>query len=215
MRQIGGWMAGYGVALVLALGLVACGADPTATPASAGPAPGPTVTLAGPDPGTTFAVQIVGSDAFLAIASDGTTATAYLCDGTGDRLTVATWFQGPVTNNALAVTNAAGGRLTASLGLDTATGSVTPPGGKEVTFLAPRVLRPAGLYRAEQTVAGSRYVAGWIVLPDDQQRGGAIQDGTSNTIVSPRLPTAVGSGLRVRIGDLGDFTAQRLGDLRP
>ncbi len=45
--------------------------------------------------------------------------------------------------------------------------------------------RAAGLYRGSKTVAGKRYLGGWIVLPDGRQRGEVLSGMTD--VASPPL----------------------------
>src|SRR5579859_6583295 len=101
---------------VFALFLAACGgsATPTSPPAAAGK-------------GATFVGTVPGTDAFIALtnAGDGT-SLSYVCDSKQ----IASWFNGPVTNNAVDLTAANGDKLKATFAASSATGTVTL-GGKD------------------------------------------------------------------------------------
>lgn len=168
--------------LFLLLGLVACGRDQNAAPAG------------------TFVGVVDGTDAFIALVPQENNAViAYVCDGQ----TISTWFRGERSENEIDLTAANGAQLQASLETDTATGNFTLPDGQVHTFTAQLATDSAGLYRAEETIDGTDYVGGWIILNDGDQRGAinGITDGTSNTIVAPRFT----GGSSVAVPDVGNF----------
>lgn len=149
--------------LALSLVLVACGgSSPTSTPAPA-PTTAAAATTGIPN---SFTGAIPGTDAFIALTTNGATSLSYVCDSKQ----IATWFSGPVTNNALDLTAANGDHLKATLAATGATGTVTL-GGKDFPFTAPSSGTNGGLFRAEQSANGMNIIGGWIVTADGQQRG--------------------------------------------
>ncbi|GAC1345182.1 MAG: hypothetical protein NVSMB27_07050 [Ktedonobacteraceae bacterium] len=196
---------GYVTAVMLGLPLLlaACGG-------ASSPAPTPTSATG------TFVGQVAGSTALI----------AYVCDGTSDHITIAQWFNGPVTSNAVSVTTNNGAHLTATLTSKTATGTVTLS-GRTFTFTATALAgqSEAGLYRSEQIFNGVHYLGGWIVLsgaallpaqvgvtdlsfagqwmaPPSTLRGGIRNEQTGTLLTSPRPDFA---NERVVVPNLGTF----------
>lgn len=136
-------------------------------------------------------------DEYVALAISEGTATIYICDGQSDKNTVSIleWFIGPVKDNAIDITNAAGNRVQVK---------IADPGADsqfvfkdKTTKQASLELDPkAQLLRTEFTLDGTKYVAGWIILSDGTARGGLKNLGTEtltpsyinayNSIISPR-----------------------------
>lgn len=159
--------------LFLALALAACGgSSPTATPVAAPNA---------------FVGAVPGTDAFVALITTNGTSLSYVCDSKQ----VASWFKGPVTNNAIDATAANGDRLKATLSATGATGTLTM-GGKDFPFAAAKASGDAGLFRAEQAAGGANVVGGWIVGADGQQRGAIhrAQDNRDEIVTTPPLVVA-------------------------
>lgn len=182
--------------LMLAVTLVACGGLRTAATATAPSA----TSLAG-----NFAGAVPGTDAFLAVVVDKSDhALAYVCDSKQ----TADWFRGAVApDGALDLTAPDGAHLTGKVAPGSVAGTLTLA-GKSLPFTASPTEGDAGLYRATETINGTAYVGGWIVLPDGEQRGSVrggndiiailigdrpqagpgggphITDGTSNTVVN-------------------------------
>jgi hypothetical protein len=138
------------------LALVACGgsSSPTSTPP-----PPATLPIA-------FVGTVPSTNAFIALTNTNGSSLSYVCDSSQ----IATWFSGPVTNNALDLTAANGNHLKATLSASGASGTVTLS-GKEYPFTAAPATGDAGLFRAEQEVNGQKVVGGWIVSGAGQQRG--------------------------------------------
>ncbi len=111
-----------------------------------------------------------GNEVALAIATEGTKAAAYVCNGQ----TIEAWLQGSVNGNQVTLTGKNGAALTGSLsGLDLF-GTVSPAAGLTFPFSAALSPRPAGVYQARITVNGLATRIGWTVLPDGTQLGVAV-----------------------------------------
>jgi serine/threonine-protein kinase len=136
-----------------------------------------------------FVGKVDGSDAFIAIVlhTNGE-VTAYVCDSA----IISEWFKGSVTGSSLDLTNASGARLTADLAADSFNGTFTLAGGSALNFSVTEEDQPAGLYRGEDTVDGVDLVAGWIVLPDGDQRGAV--SGGGRTVPAPTFDTSTRTG---------------------
>ena len=167
--------------LALSLALVACGgSSPTNTPAPAAT----TASAASTGIPNSFTGAIPGTDAFIGLTTNGGTSLSYVCDSKQ----IATWFSGPVTNNAIDLTAANGDHLKATLAATGATGTVTL-GGKDFPFTAPSSGPNGGLFRAEQSANGMNIIGGWIVTADGQQRGSLnAQDNTGQSKRSEITP---------------------------
>ena len=148
------------LAVLLALILVsACGGSASA------PAATPTITAA------SVAGEFVGvtnSAPAIAISTNGQQLIAYACDGYPKQKhapTFAVWFKGAVSHNAANVTAANGSHLVVTLSSMAALGTVTLSSGHSFSFTAKIIpgTTGAGLYRGEETFAGVRYLAGWII----------------------------------------------------
>lgn len=139
-----------------------------------------------------FAGKVDGSDAFISIVvhTNGE-VTAYVCDS----VTISEWFSGSADGSSLDLTNGNGAHLSADLSADSVQGTFTPAGGSALTFTTSAVTHPAGLYRGEDTVDGVDLVAGWIVLPDGDQRGAVRGGGLQQPapILNPATSIAKGS----------------------
>ena len=96
---------------------------------------------------------------------------AYLCDGDAHQLSLAEWFNGPVTGTGtgIDITNAHGAHLVAAVTAQAITGSVTLQDGRSASFTARLLPDPGrdnyGLFRSEETFNGVRYLGGWIFNP--------------------------------------------------
>lgn len=114
-----------------------------------------------------FVGRVAGTDAFVAVVTDGETAIGYVCDGQG----ISEWFEGTVTGDALNLTSPGGAELTATLAHTGVKGSFTAAAGETFNFTADAAAAPAGLFRLDDTIAGEPYKGGWIILPNGEQRG--------------------------------------------
>jgi len=150
-----------------------------------------------------------GTSAFVAVVVDGSRALAYVCDGVpaepaGSAPTLEAWFNGPSDGTAVDVQQAAG-RLQLQLTATDMSGTLTLPEGVVVKVSGRAADGDAGLYRAETTGAAGTAVAGWILAPDGQQRGGFGVE--SNGTTKP-------SGTRVLNLSQPTFTPQGLATAR-
>ncbi|MBI5823043.1 MAG: hypothetical protein HZB18_03380 [Chloroflexi bacterium] len=139
-----------------------------------------------------FVGKVDGSDAFISVVlhTDGS-VTAYVCDS----VAISEWFKGNADDSSLDLTNASGARLTADLAAGSFNGTFTPSGANgssPLTFSVNAADQPAGLYRGEDTVDGVDLVAGWIVLPDGDQRGAV--SGGGKTVSAPAFNTSTRTG---------------------
>jgi hypothetical protein len=122
----------------------------------------------------TYLGTVPGTGALIAIVTQGTRARGYLCDGIpGRAVTLADWFAGPIRGGTLdAVSSQHHVRLAARLGGRAATGTITLPGGRVVSFTAALAQGgQAGLYELTGRLRGLTYHSGGIALPDGDQRG--------------------------------------------
>ena len=178
------------LAVLLALtGLAACSGSasaPAATPTSTAPP------VAGEFVGVTNSVDAIG------LSTNGQQLIAYACDGTTKHaITFSVWFKGAVSHNAVSLFAKNGEHLVATLTEHSATGTVTLTGGKSFSFTASAVTdRAAGLYRDEETFAGVRYLAGWVISnPSVETPTPASSASASGALLSLLLnPTMPGVG---------------------
>jgi hypothetical protein len=115
-----------------------------------------------------FVGQLRGLDrGAIAISTDGHSVLAYVCDGTSTRVTVAQWFKGTPSDNAVSLV-AGKAKLDVQVDADRASGTVTLADGRTFLFRAVSVADPpgnAGLFRSELDSGGHHYIAGWIEEP--------------------------------------------------
>jgi hypothetical protein len=128
---------------------------------------------------TTYLGTVTGTRAFIGIVLSGGHARAYVCDGTPRHPdTLADWFAGPVRNGLLeAASSQRHARLAARLGRQDAAGTLALADGQSLRFtitLTPATYRAAGIFAGTARLRGRSYQAGWIILPDGQQRGAAF-----------------------------------------
>ncbi len=193
--------------LFLALALVACGgSSPTNTPAPAAT----TAPAAGAGVPNSLVGAVPGTDAMIALTTNGATSLSYVCDSKQ----IATWFSGPVTGNAIDLTAANGNHLKATIAATGATGTVTLS-GKDYPFTAASSGPNGGLFRAEQSAGGGNVVAGWIVGSDGQQRGGVnlAKEGRDELTPAPQLvfaQRATNNTWAITHPTLGVLTAKRV-----
>lgn len=138
---------------------------------------------------TGYVGTVSGTHAFVAVVVRGSRVTAYVCDSRK----LAQWFKGTAPARKSTLTSSGGYVLRIAIGHGRATGSLRFPGTAGVVhrFAAARDAKPAGLYRGVKTVAGRRYLGGWIILPDGRQRGEVVSglaDVASPTL-NPDNPT--------------------------
>ncbi len=126
-----------------------------------------------------------GDQVTLAVATDGDSAAAYVCNGR----TVEAWLQGSVNGNQVTLTGRGGASLAGSLSGLAMFGTVTVSAGQSFPFSAELSPRPAGVYQARITVNGLATRIGWAVLPDGTQLGVAV----AGTAKSPAPPLDLGN----------------------
>ena len=133
--------------------------------------------------------RVSGSDAFVAVAKYGRTIDAYVCDGKS----VGESFQGQAGGGGhVDLRSDDGARLQATVAGNEVGGRFTPAGATPLAFTARAAAKPAGLYRAQVVANGQTITAGWVVLPDGEQRGtqrkglvvtaAPMLNGTSNVV---------------------------------
>lgn len=150
-----------------------------------------------------------GTGAFVSVVVDGSRALAYVCDGlpgdpAGTPPTIQAWFNGPSDGGAVDVQQPAG-RLQLQLTGADMTGTLSLTDGRRLPVSGRIVDADAGLYRAEAAGAEGKAVAGWILAPDGQQRGGVgVESGGTTKI----------SGVRVLTLAQPTFSAQGLATTR-
>jgi hypothetical protein len=150
------------------------GAEPapagSATPASS-PTPSPPPAPPPAKVNATWAGQVDGGGAAIAIAVKDGVAIAYLCDGRR----IEAWLQGTAAAGVLSLTGKGGASLTGTFGNGKATGTVRVS-GRTWKFTAPAVKPPSGLYRATAQVRNAQVVGGWIVYGNGRQTGVLLVD---------------------------------------
>ena len=167
-----------GVALMVLAGCSSGGSDDTANPSPAAAT-------------RTYVGMAQGTAAFVAVVVDGSRALAYICDGVpanpvGTPPTVQVWFNGSSDGSVVNVKQP-GGQLQLRLTETEMTGTVTLSDGREVPVTGRAVAGDAGLYRAEATGSDAKAVAGWILAPDGQQRGGVGGEGSLAKLSGTRV----------------------------
>jgi hypothetical protein len=184
--------------LAAILVLAGCDVGGVASPAPVAP-PAATAVVGGLGK---YAGPVGGTRTFVGIVVEGNEAAALLTDGT-ESVGVFAWFADEVKEGTFqATTNNIG--LRARIGADSASGTVTMPDGRDLNFVAPRVTGGAGPYRAESNTAGQPYTAGWIVLPNGEQRAAAAYGTGDIGRVVAVLPLDFGPDGRPTIVDVPD-----------
>ena len=122
----------------------------------------------------TFVGRAADSNAFVAVVTTAGKAIAYICDGE----TLAEWFRGPLTTDGRldAKSTSEQSRITATITGNAVSGKVTL-GARTYEFQAAPASGNAGLYRSDDTLDGTRYLGGWAVLSDTEQRGAVVGGG--------------------------------------
>ena len=175
------------VAVILLL--AACGG--TASSITHTPTAAPTATAAALVKGE-FAGD-AGSLAGIGLSTNGRQVIAYLCDGKPQHISLAQWFQGPVTSTGIDITNAHGAHLVATVTAQAITGTVTLKDGRSAPFTARLISAPGsdyGLFRSEETFNGVRYLGVWII-PPPQLASARAGTGTEASLASVMVPMPV------------------------
>jgi hypothetical protein len=135
-----------------------------------------------------------GTGAFVSVVVDGSRALAYVCDGVpadpaGTPPTIQAWFNGPSDGRSVDVQQPAG-RLQVQLAGTDMSGTLTLTDGRKLSVNGRIVDADAGLYRADVAGADGKAVAGWILAPDGQQRGGfGVESGGTTKLSGVRMLT--------------------------
>jgi len=131
---------------------------------------------------------------FIGFVTDGKKILGCITDGSPQHVTLFLWFAGEVKNGAADLQRTHGDsnlqngpeKMHVTLASDAITGTLrlSPnsvnqmefPNQYRLDFQASLVADTgnAGVYRTRTTIDDASYTAGWIVLPDGQQRGAAI-----------------------------------------
>jgi serine/threonine-protein kinase len=146
--------------------------------------------------------DVKGTNAFVAVVSDGIEVTGYVCDG--DKL--AAWFRGPASGGHPHLVSDSGAILDATVGKSEVTGRVVTADGRSFDFTAPARSSNV-LYRANDTINGSALLAGWVIGPHGAQRG-SVSFGNGTSGAPPLTANQLGSPtIGVSIPALGSTNA--------
>ena len=135
--------------------------------------------------GGSFVGKVEGTDAFVGIVADedADEALAYVCDSAG----ITEWFHPGVRNgDEFSAVSPDGSVLVATGGKDAFEGQVILADGAHA-FTADKATGDAGLFRLQQTVDGTDYLAGWVELPDGTFRGDVTRTGLRSPLESNTL----------------------------
>lgn len=117
--------------------------------------------------------KVENSQAFIAvILSSDQKVMAYTCDSAD----LAQWFTGKLENGGFKITLPNGRTLEGKLEGNAVIGSLGLE-GKSFSFKSIASSGTAGLYRYAGDIEGNRYLGGWIVDQEGQQRGSVIGGG--------------------------------------
>jgi hypothetical protein len=114
---------------------------------------------------------------FVAVVTTQNKAIAYLCDG--DFL--AEWFRSDLQPGGLfeARSTSKKSGITAQVNAGSVVGAITLESGKVIQFRATPADGTAGLYRSDDNIDNQRFLGGWVVLPNGEQRGAVIGGGST------------------------------------
>ena len=149
--------------------------------------------------------RVSGSDTFVAVTKYGSGIDAYVCDGK----TVGETFRGRARGGNVDLRSDDGARLQATVTGKKVTGRFTPTSGPSLAFTAQAAEKPAGLYRARVVANGQTITAGWVLLPDGEQRGTQLM----GVVVAP-APVLNGTSNVVRIAGM-TVTAMAIDESNP
>lgn len=192
-----------GIALLsMALVLSACGgSDPSSVGSAAQGADNLTAAAPITFRDETFAGKTSNPNLFAAVVTHAGGVEAYFCDGAKDF-----WFRGLASDSAIEMSEASGGKLVVEVTNDVAVGRLTV-GDVETTFEIPKAASDA-LYRADTYMGQQRILAGWIKLPNGEQRG-VIRNG------AVRLPSTLDTSNIVAPAATCTECASFVGALKP
>jgi hypothetical protein len=189
----------WAVALTAAVVLAGCGDD------DAGSSGNPTQAEQATALKGTFVGEVDGTDAYVALISDGTRVLGYLCDSKK----LSRWIDvAPIRDGAASLSSRAGDDLGDAMISDGRVSGTVTISGEQHAFRAEPASGEAGLYRAARIdqedgkLSEGEVEAGWIVLPDGTQRGGT-NVGTTSTILVKSAPTLTLSSTSVTLNVSG------------
>lgn len=110
-------------------------------------------------PGT-FVGKVAGTDAFLAVTSDGLRATAFLCDGTPAGVSFWAWFNGEMSSEGATWVSTNGVTLELTPNDNGFSGTVARPGAEPAAFALEAAAGDAGFWRYQGTVNGKAVIGG-------------------------------------------------------
>jgi hypothetical protein len=118
-----------------------------------------------------------GSNPFVAVVTTRDKAIAYICDGD----VLAEWFRADLQADGLFETRSTTKKsgITAQVNAGSVVGAITLETGKVIQFRAMPTDGMAGLYRSDQSINNQRFLGGWIVLANGEQRGAVIGGGST------------------------------------
>jgi hypothetical protein len=143
-----------------------------------------------------------GSSPFVAVVTTQDRAIAYICDGE----VLAEWFRADLQAGGLFETRSTTKKsgITAQVNAGSVVGAITLETGKVIQFRAMPANGAAGLYRSDDNINNQRFLGGWVVLSNGEQRGAVIGGGS----------TRPGRKLELRTGFVG-ANLPELGLLQP
>jgi hypothetical protein len=168
---------------------------------------------AGAAPEGSFVGPVSGTDAYIAVVSDGERVTGYLCDGKE----LSTWFDSEVEGTGADLLSRDGDDLgDATFSGGGVTGEVEVDGQSQ-SFNATPATGDAGLYRAANVeeadgeLSEGEAEVGWIVLADGSQRGSTnFIDPSGDLIVSRPAPKLATGSTQVNITNFGALAVNRV-----
>jgi hypothetical protein len=120
---------------------------------------------------------VAGKTPFLAVVTSQDKAIAYLCDGES----VAQWYRGVVLAGGMfeARSTSQKTRITAQITGRSVVGAITLEDGQVLSFRAKAASGNAGLFRSDDMIENQRWLGGWVVLTNGDQRGAVIGMGST------------------------------------
>lgn len=151
--------------------------------------------------GGVFVAATQNREAFVGIVTSGDKLLGYVCDGEK----IAEWFRGRADAAGQVSLNSTSGssKLEAKLDGGVWDGAIILGGNQRLSFRASASSSPAGLYRSDDVVNSLRYLGGWIVLENGEQRGAVIGDGSTRP------------GRTLELGLAPSYTLTGVGSLKP
>ena len=118
-----------------------------------------------------------GPTPFVGIVTTADKVLAYICDGQG----LAQWYRGSLQAGGLFEVRSTTkkSQITAQINGHSVVGAITLEDGRVLQFRAIPGEGPAGLYRSDDRLGDVRYLGGWVVLPNGEQRGAVTDIGST------------------------------------